>query len=178
MFFGELIARITIEKIGGSMIFPYSFIDLVTQSGRYQALNSGYHDAIEKVLARLLLSEDRVSEIRARAGVQSDSFALIHDIFGGLIETHQPKEVNFPKIAYLFKGNEGNEFCFYIPFLKNWQKPNGFPENYGIVGANNTKSHPCQICSSFVPIVYKVSESEKPTKYAVCLRCEIVRTIE
>jgi hypothetical protein len=98
--------------------------------------------------------------------------------FCGLIETHQPKEGNFPKVAYLFKGNEGDEFCFYIPFLKKGKKPNCFPENYGIVGANNTKSHPCQICSSFVPIVYKVSESEKPVKYIVCLRCEIARNIE
>jgi hypothetical protein len=63
------------------MIFPYSFLDLVIQLGRYHALSSGYNDAIEKALGSLSLSVDRVSEIRSRAKVQRQYFTFIGDIF-------------------------------------------------------------------------------------------------
>lgn len=166
------------------MNFPYNFLDLVTQLSRYEALKLGYHNAIEKALKPLLLSENNVAEIRARVKVQGQYFGLIADIFGGLIETHQPKEGNFPKIAYLFRegkvlGRQHNEkFCFCVPFLKDGKKPNNLQEGYDIVGVNETESCLCDICHCYVPIVYKVSESEIPTKYIVCLRCEVARTIE
>lgn len=165
------------------MTFPYSFLELVAQLGRYEALRLGYHNAIEKALKPLFLSENNVAEIRAGVKVQGQSFSLIADIFGGLIETHQPKEGNFPKIAYLFRegkalGRQHNEkFCFYGPFLKDGKKPNGFQEGYGIVRVNETESCLCDSCHHYVPIIYRVTESETPTRYMVCLKCEIALTI-
>ena len=54
------------------MNFPYSFLDLVTQLSRYEALKKGYNSSIEKVLN--FLNEDGTAEIRARAKVQGQSF--------------------------------------------------------------------------------------------------------
>lgn len=166
------------------MTFPYTIDGLVEQLARYDALKSGYLGAVERALSTLFLSEQNMAEIRARVKVQGQYFGLISDIFGGLIETHQPKEGNFPKIAYLFRegkvlGRQHNEkFCFCVPFLKDGKKPNGLQEGCDIVRVNETESCLCDTCHNYIPIIYRVSESETPTKYMVCLKCEVALIIE